>query len=107
MREIPREDLLAVIGCEIAKRPAAPTLTDLEPLLLRVTRVEGAVIAEFAPGSIDTIETFADAERHCCSGLGWTVTSSPARTTLTITADARALDAIEQMLGLAHIDSHQ
>jgi len=102
-RRIPREDLLAVVGCEIEKRPDAPTIADLVPLLVRAERSAGALAATFPASAAATVEAFAAAERSCCSGIGWHVETGSA-TTLSITAADAALDVISQTLQSSLID---
>lgn len=97
------EDLLAVVGCEIEKRPDAPTIADLAPLLTRTERSDGALTMLFPASAAATVEAFAAAEQHCCAGIGWDVRRGDV-TTLRITANEVALDALAQMLQSIHID---
>lgn len=107
MREVPREDLLTVIGCEIERRPDAPTLVDIEPLATSVRRAAGTLVIEFTEGALGLVEAFAAAERQCCSGLGWSVEAGPP-VTLRISAPQAALDTMQKMfLAKEHIEAHQ
>jgi hypothetical protein len=105
-RHIADEDVLQVIGCEIDKRPAAPGIDDLSTLVARVTRSSRELTVEFPAQARETVEAFADAERHCCSNIGWSVDVG-SLVTLRIAADELALDAISQMFPTRHIDKAQ
>lgn len=106
MRDVPREDLLTVIGCEIDKRPDAPTIADLAPLVTGMTRTGDGLTVTCAGGSLQQIEAFAAAERQCCGAIGWAVAGTPS-VTLTISAPAPTLDLLEQTIRSALIDAHQ
>lgn len=107
MKNVAREDLLEVIGCEIDRRPAqAPALYDLAPLVRRRTRVAGALLVEFANDARPTVEAFAAAERTCCASIGWTIENGD-NVTLRITTNDAALDAIEAMFPTTHIEKVQ
>jgi hypothetical protein len=107
MKNVAREDLLEVIGCEIDRRPAeAPALYDLAPLVQRRTRVSGALLVEFANDAQPTVEAFAAAERQCCASIGWTVEPGDVVTLRIMTNDV-ALDAIEVMFPVSGIEKTQ
>jgi hypothetical protein len=95
-RHVADEDVLQVIGCELDKRPAAPTVDELAPLVLGVTRSSGELAVQFPATARQAIEAFAAAERMCCAGINWQVEGGSA-TTLRIGADELVLDAITQM----------
>lgn len=97
MRDVPREDLLTIVGCEIEKRPEVPAIADLAPLARRIERTGATLVAEFPGGARELVEAFAAAERQCCAGIGWEVEAGRV-VTLRITASGPALEAIEQML---------
>jgi hypothetical protein len=96
MTDVPREDLLSVVACDIDARPQAPTVTDLAPLILGYTRSDGALNVRFPADALATVEAFAAAERQCCADIGWEVASGR-EVTLTVTTNAAALDVIESM----------
>ena len=107
MKNIAREDLLEVIGCEIDRRPAkAPALYDIAPLAQGRARTPGALTIEFPADAVATLEAFAAAERQCCAAIGWTVEGG-AITTLRITTNDNTLDAIEAMFPTTHIEETQ
>ncbi len=104
MRNPPREDLLAVAGCEIGKRPVqAPTLDDLAPQLLGVQRQSGSITVRFAPEALATLKAFAEAERQCCAGIGWTVSEGP-DVALRIEAGPAQLEAFAVMIQAEDIE---
>ena len=104
MRNPPREDLLAVVGCEIGKRPAqAPTLDDLGPHLLGVQRQRDSITVRFAPEALAMLRAFAEAERQCCAGIGWTVSEGP-DVALRIEAGPAQLEAFAAMIQAEDIE---
>jgi hypothetical protein len=105
-RHIADEDLLQVIGCELNKRPEAPTIDDLAPLVRSVTRASRSVSVTFAQEARESVEAFAGAERMCCPGIDWRVESG-AGVTLRIEADELVLDAIAQMFPSKQIEKTQ
>jgi hypothetical protein len=105
-RHIADEDVLQVIGCELDKRPPAPGIDDLAPLIAKVSRFSSELAVEFPAHALATVEAFAAAERHCCSNIGWQVDTG-SMVTLRITADELTLDAISQMFPTNHIDKAQ
>jgi hypothetical protein len=91
------DDALAVLACEIDKRPAgAPAFTDLLPFVRRRTRETGWLIIGFDPEAAATVSAFVDAERRCCAGIGWEVGQADL-ITVRITAAPSQLDVLEQM----------
>jgi hypothetical protein len=90
------EDVLQVIGCELGKRPAAPTIDELAPLVLGVTRSSGELEVRFPAAARQSVEAFAAAERLCCAGIDWQVKVGQ-DVTLQIGSDELVLDAIAQM----------
>ena len=105
MRDVPREDLLDVVGCEIGKRPVdAPTLDDLGPHLLGVERQAGAITVRFATEALAMLKAFVEAERQCCAGVGWTVSSGP-EVELRIEAGPAQLEAFAAMFKQEDIET--
>lgn len=105
-RHIVDEDILQVIGCELDKRPPAPGIDDLAPLVANVIRSSSELTVEFPAHVRETVEAFAAAERHCCANIGWQVDAGSV-VTLRIAADELTLDAISQMFPAKHIDKAQ
>jgi hypothetical protein len=84
-------DLLEILACDISARPPAPGPGDLEPFIAAVVREPDAVVVSFDPAAADTFQAFAEAERQCCTDIGWDIVPGPA---LRITATPAQLDAI-------------
>ncbi len=103
MRNIPSEDLLQVVGCEIDQRPTdAPGIDEIAALVLGGSRVPGALSVRFPADARATVEAFAAAERQCCGGIGWLVEGGT-DATLTISTNDTALDAIETMFAQTEV----
>jgi hypothetical protein len=105
-RHIAVEDVRQVIGCELNKRPDAPTIDDLAPLVLSVTRSERELAVAFPASAREQVEAFAAAERVCCAGIDWRVEAG-SRATLRIGADELVIDAISQMFPTQRIEIAQ
>jgi hypothetical protein len=105
-RHIPDEDVLLVIGCELDKRPPAPGIDELAPLVARVVRSASELAIDFPIHARETVEAFAAAERQCCANIGWKVDAGSV-VTLRIAADDLTLDAISQMFRTQRIDKAQ
>jgi hypothetical protein len=94
------------LACEIEARPEAPTIVDLVPRVLAVSRTPGLIAVEFQGDALADVEAFAAAERVCCAGIGWEVLNGP-DVTLRISADEAALDVLESMWQTIHIEEVQ
>ena len=105
-RHIADEDFLQVIGCELDKRPPAPGIDALAPLVAKMSRSSSELTVEFPASALKTVEAFAAAERHCCANIGWQVVAGSV-VTLQIAADELTLDAIAQMFPTNRIDKAQ
>ena len=90
------EDLLQVLACEFEKRPSAPTIDDIAPLVVAQRRLDGELALEFPLAARETVVAFAAAERQCCAGIDWRVEAEPV-VTLRITTNDAALDVLTQM----------
>ena len=107
MKALSREDLLEVVGCEIERRPDAPGIDQIAAVLLRFERDGDALNVTFPAGAREDVEAFAAAERQCCGGIDWAV-SSGARVNLRINGSRAAIDVIEALLaGQSNIEKHQ
>ena len=90
-----RDDRLAVLACDLGKRPrGAPGFPDLAPDLKAMRREGGALVAEYDAAAAGTLAELAAAERLCCAGIDWRVDGA----TLTVRATAERLDALETIL---------
>ncbi len=103
MRNLPREELLDVVQCEIDRRPEAPVIADLEPHVVGFTRQPEVLTISFAPEAREVLEAFVEAERQCCAGIGWMVSDGP-DVALRIEAGADALDALTMLFESNHIE---
>lgn len=63
-------------------------------------REAGALVVRYAPAGADLFRAFAEAERRCCSGLGWFI-DDDGGPQLRIVAEPSQLDAFEQLLSRA------
>lgn len=95
-RRIADEHVLHVIGCELDKRPQAPTISDLAPLVRSATRSPREYAVQFPAEAREAVEAFVAAERMCCAGIDWAVDVGRG-VTLRIGADESVIDAISQM----------
>ncbi len=103
MRNLPREELLDIVQCEIDRRPEAPVIADLEPHVVGFTRQPEVLTIGFMPEAREPLEAFVEAERQCCAGIGWTVSDGP-DVALRIEAGADALDALAMLFESNHIE---
>ena len=105
MRNVPREDLLDIVACEIGKRPAqAPTLDYLGPHVLGVQRQSDSITVRFAPEALATLKAFVEAERQCCAGIGWSVSEGPDEVALRIEAGPAQLEAFAALVRTEDIE---
>jgi hypothetical protein len=98
MSIIDETELLEVLACDIAARPPAPGPHELRPFVTGVARDEGSILVRFDAASENAFARFADAERHCCPGIGWEIVAGPA---LRITATPLQLDALLSLFDLS------
>ncbi len=92
-------DVLDALVCEIGQRPkGAPTIADITGAVLSVHRDADGLVVTFEPTTADVVAAVAEAERHCCSTIGWQVASEPT-VQLRVTARPLQLDALEEMFG--------
>lgn len=103
MKLIPTEDILEVVGCDIDQRPTAPGIDGLQEHIRGIVRTPGVLTITFAPEAVETVEAFAAAERVCCTGITWDVQHEP-ETTLKISTNDTALDALQQIINTTHIE---
>lgn len=90
-----RDDVLAVLACDLGKRPrGAPGFPDLARALKNVRRGDGTLVAEYEAEAAAALAEVAAAERLCCAGIDWRVDGA----TLTVRATPAQLDAVETIL---------
>jgi hypothetical protein len=105
-RNFADEDTLQVLACEIERRPSAPTVSELVPLVLGVARSDQEIAVSFPTHAVELVEAFAAAERICCAGIRWQVETG-SNVLLRIGANELALDAIAQMFPVTGIEKVQ
>jgi hypothetical protein len=97
MTQVERAEILETLVCEWGQRPVgAPTTADVRPALRGLQREDGALVVEFDPSAAVVVAGFVEAERRCCSTIGWELQTSP-DVQLRLTATPAQLDALEQM----------
>lgn len=90
-----RHGVLAVLACDLGKRPrGAPGFVDLAPALKGVRREGGGLVAEYEQSATTTLAEVAAAERLCCAGIDWQVDGAR----LTVRETAKQLAALETIL---------
>jgi hypothetical protein len=94
MRRVADDDLLTMIGCRIDRRPEAPGIDAIQPLVRSARREREALIVDFATDARPLVEAFAAAERVCCQDIGWDVRSAGASVILRITGPPEVIDAM-------------
>lgn len=106
-RKLPSDDVLIVLGCDKHARPHdAPYPDVMAQYVRRVTREQGAIIAEFRSEAADVLRAFVDAERRCCGEIGWDVEEGD-RLRLMITSTEERLDALGALFPGVTIETHQ
>jgi len=101
------DELLQVLACELDLRPAsAPTAADISKFVTAVTRDKGTLVLHIAEAGGEIVQAFAEAERLCCTDIGWSVTDEPALR-LVITASETQVDALAGMIATNNIEGIQ
>jgi hypothetical protein len=92
-------DALAVLACEIDRRPrGAPDIEAVADSIVDVRRDgERALAVSFRPEAFSDVEAFVAAERRCCPALSWTLDRSDGAVRLIITAQPRQIDVLERL----------
>lgn len=107
MRPIPSDDILEILGCDIGSRPAgAPGANDLGPFVQSIEHDGTSLKITFDRAARPALLAFAEAERQCCGGIGWTIIEAP-ELILRIEAPRPALDVITNYFTNQGIESHQ
>ena len=102
MKQVRREDIIEVVGCDIESRPMAPGLDELRLLAVSIQRTVTSIDVEFPLSALDIVESFAAAERVCCAGIQWDVETSSV-VTLRIGSSDLALDAFQDLFSSIRI----
>ena len=92
-----RAEILETMVCEWGQRPkGAPTTAEVLPLVRGLQRAGGTLVVEFEPAAATLVSGFVEAERRCCSTIGWELQMTP-EVRLRLTATPAQLDALEEM----------
>jgi DNA-binding transcriptional MerR regulator len=92
-------ELVDALVCELGKRPAgAPTIEDILGSVTRIDRDADTLTVAFEPAASETVRAVVDAERQCCSTIGWRLDTEP-DVQLRINGSPLQLDTLEVMLG--------
>ena len=96
--DTPAEDeLLETLVCEVGQRPpGAPTFEDVVPFVKQIQREATTLTIDFDPVAADQVAGLVDAERLCCSTIGWQLDTAP-ELRLQISALSLQIDALEQV----------
>ena len=91
-------EALDILVCDYQLRPkGAPSFFDLDGSARGVRREDGALLIDFDPAAADQVAALVDAERQCCTSIGWELQTVPALR-LRISAAAPQLDVFEGFL---------
>jgi hypothetical protein len=71
-------------------------MTEVLPSVRGMHREAGTLVVDFEPAGAATVAAFVEAERRCCSTIGWDLSISP-DVRLRLSATPAQLDALEQM----------
>jgi len=97
MASVRRNEIIEILDCDLGVRPkAAPGIDALLPHVLRASRAPGALLVEFDLQVEPMLAAFVEAERLCCTGIGWEIERDTA-VRLRITAADTQIDAIETL----------
>jgi hypothetical protein len=97
MNEQLTPEVVDTLVCELGKRPrGAPTIAAIVGSVTSLHREAASVVVEFDPTAADAVRAVVDAERQCCSTLGWHLETEHG-VRLRIDARPLQLDALEAM----------
>ena len=92
-----QNEIIEILDCDLGVRPqAAPGIDAILPHVLRASRTPGALLVELDLQAERMLESFVEAERLCCAGIGWEIERDTALR-LRITAADTQIDAIETL----------
>jgi MerR family copper efflux transcriptional regulator len=90
-------EVVDTLVCELGRRPkGAPTIADIVGSVTSVHREADSLVMAFDPNAVEVIRAVVDAERHCCSTLGWQLNTEHG-VKLRVIAKPPQLDALETM----------
>ena len=91
--------ILDTLVCELGKRPAgAPTIGEIIGFVTELQRCTDTLIVTFEPAATSAVEAVVEAERQCCSTIGWHLEAEDGLR-LRISAQPLQLDALEAIFG--------
>ena len=96
-----RDTTLDLLACNVDLRPPAPGPDELAPFVTEVRRQPGTLEFAYRPEARPLFETFVQAERQCCAGLGWELLDGP-EPALRITGTPEQLDALHRLFVEPH-----
>ena len=97
MNERVQPETLDTLVCELGRRPkGAPTIAEVAPSVRALRRQGNTLIVDFDPAATDVVAAVVDAERQCCSTIGWHLETDQ-RVQLRIDATPMQLDVLEAM----------
>jgi hypothetical protein len=97
MNEQLAPEVVDTLACELGRRPeGAPTIGDVLGAVRSVRRDAASLMVVFDPAAADVVAAVVDAERRCCSTLGWHLATDRG-VRLRIDARPLQLDALEAM----------
>lgn len=99
MSEPHAPDLMETLMCEVGLRPTgAPTIDQIVGSVTSLTRDADGLVIDFDPAAAQLVEAVVEAERLCCSTIGWSL-KTESGLQLRITAGPLQLDALEATFG--------
>jgi hypothetical protein len=99
MNEQLTPEVIDTLVCELGRRPpGAPTIEQVIGSVTALRRDEESLLVTFDPAAVDVVQAVVEAERLCCSTIGWQVDTTHG-VELRIVATPLQLDALEAMFG--------
>ena len=101
MREGVPPEALETLVCELDRRPKdAPTIDDIIPRVTSWHREAEKLVVTFDPGAADLVTAVVNAERECCSTIGWNLEASQG-VHLSLSGTHAQLDVLTEMFSAA------
>ena len=99
MSEPHTPEVVETLMCEVGQRPkGAPTIDQIVGSVMALTRGADSLVVAFDPAAADVVQAVVEAERQCCSTLGWQLETEHGLQ-LRITAKPLQLDALAEIFG--------
>lgn len=99
MRDALTPEVVDTLVCELGQRPeGAPTIDQIVGSVTALHRDADSLVVTFDPTAADMVQAVVEAERQCCSTLGWQLETEQGLH-LRITAKPLQLDTLEEMFG--------